>query len=135
MKRALGVVLLVAAVSATASARGGSTAPRIVFSADQRSAVSFEVYRVTLSGKRTDLSKSPFEDTDPHVSSDGHWVAFLSARSGGRAVWVARPDGSGLHRISTSFPTPDAAAVGLAWSPTTDRLAVTLAKANATGGS
>jgi hypothetical protein len=43
VKRALGVVLLFAAVSATASARGASTPPRIVFSADQRAAVSFEV--------------------------------------------------------------------------------------------
>src|SRR3954452_9855475 len=135
MKRVLGVVLLVAAVSETASARGASTVPQIVFSADQRAAVSFEVYRVTRAGKRIDLSNSPFEDTDPHVSPDGRWVAFLSARGGGRAVWVVRPDGSGLHRISTNFPTPDGAEVELTWSPKGDRLAVTLAKANGSGGS
>src|SRR3954470_9282771 len=128
MKRVLGVVLLVAAVSATASARGASTVPQIVFSADQRAAVSFEVYRVTRAGKRIDLSESPFQDTDPHVSPDGRWVAFLSDRGGGRSVWGARPHGSGLRPISSVVPAADYGGVELAWSPRSDRLAMTIAK-------
>ena len=135
MKRARGVVLLFAAVCATASAHGASTSSQIVFSADQRAAVSFEVYRVTLAGKRIDLSKSPFEDTDPHVSPNGRWVAFLSDRSGGRTVWVARPDGSGLRRISSVVAAPAYGGVELAWSPRSDRLAVTIAKTIGSGGS
>jgi Tol biopolymer transport system component len=135
VKWALGVVLLLAAVCATASARGASTSSQIIFAADQRAAVSFEIYRVTLDGKRIDLSKSPFEDTDPHVSPNGRWVAFLSARSGGRSVWVVRPDGTGLHRISSVLPTPDGGAVGLSWSPNNDRLAVTVARNIGSGGS
>jgi Tol biopolymer transport system component len=135
VKRALGVVLLFAAVSATASARGASTPPRIVFSADQRAAVSFEVYRVTLAGKRIGLSKSPFEDSDPHVSPNGRWVAFLSSRNGGRTVWVVHPDGTGLRRISRVLPTPDGGSVELAWSPRSDRLAVSVAKNIGSGGS
>jgi YD repeat-containing protein len=135
VKRALGVVLLFAAISASASARGVTTSPQIVFSADQRASVSFEVYRVTLGGVRTDLSKSPFEDTDPHVSPNGRWVAFLSSRSGGRSVWVVHPDGSGLRRISSALPTPDGAWVQLAWSPGSDRLAVTVATNIGSGGS
>ncbi len=135
MKRALGVVLLFAAVSATASARGASTPTRIVFSADQRAAVSFEVYRVTLAGTRIDLSKSPFEDSDPHVSPSGRWVAFLSSRNGGRTVWVVHPDGTGLRRVSRVLPTPDGGSVELAWSPRGERLAVTVAKNIGSGGS
>jgi len=49
-------------------------------------------------------------DTEPRFSPDGRTVAFASTRLGPAAVWLSRPDGSGLRRLTASGVEP-------AWSP------------------
>jgi TolB protein len=118
---------LLAVVAALASAPA-QPAPQIVFAADRAPSVTGEVYRVPLAGGRIDLSRSPFPDTQPVVSPDGRWVAFLSARDGGTAIYRVRPDGTALQRISTALPL-NGGEVQTAWAPDSKRLAVVTAAA------
>jgi len=39
-------------------------------------------------------------EVQPTFSPDGKWIAYVSDRSGGDNVWIARTDGSGARRIS-----------------------------------
>ena len=75
-------VLLGAAFAAVVSARGAGSSTQIVFAADHRPALDGEIYRVDMNGKRVDLSRSPYADTQETVSPDGKRLAFLSVRSG-----------------------------------------------------
>ena len=73
-------------------------------------------------GARRSLSRNPTADGGPAVSPDGRLVAFLSDRGGRAAVWVSRPDGTGLRRLAA--PSLPAGSVGLPrWSPTGRELA------------
>lgn len=50
-------------------------------------------------------------DSQPTLSPDGRWIAFLSDRSGNENLWIARPDGSEARQISflddnTTFASP-----------------------------
>jgi TolB protein len=93
-----------AGVLASGALAGGGAAPgRLVLSADRLPSVSGEIYRIGLDGTKTDLSNSPFADTQPVVSPDGKRAAFLSNRTGQSAVYVVGLDGRGLQRLSGSF--------------------------------
>lgn len=48
-------------------------------------------------------------DEHPSFSPDGRWVVFSSGRSGDVELWIARPDGSGLRRLTER--------VGADWLP------------------
>jgi len=49
-------------------------------------------------------------DFQPRFSPDGRTVAFVSDRLGARAIWLSRPDGSGLRQLVPLGEHP-------AWSP------------------
>jgi dipeptidyl aminopeptidase/acylaminoacyl peptidase len=106
-------VLALAAWTPSAVAGTRSAMPGIVVSADRAPALSGEVYRIDRDGRRTDLSRSPFQDTQPLISPDGRLVAFVSDRTGQTAVYVVGADGRGLRRISTALAQPRL----LGWSP------------------
>jgi Tol biopolymer transport system component len=66
-------------------------------------------------------------DGDPLFSPDGGWIAF--ARNPARGVsdvYVVRPDGTGLRRLTTTpippSPQPHVGSSPLAWSPDSSRL-------------
>jgi TolB protein len=119
-------VLLAGLAAGCAGASAATHTPAIVFSADRAPALSGEIYRLDASGRRVDLSRSPFLDTQPAVSPDGSHVAFLSDRGGGLGVYEVRIDGTGLTRLATPpLPsTPDDGMIQLAWSPTSRLLAL-----------
>ena len=106
-------VLALAAWTSGAAAGTESAAPGIVVSADLAPSLSGEIYRIDRDGRRTDLSRSPFQDTQPLVSPDGRTVAFVSDRTGRPAVYAVGVDGSGLRRISSALAQPRL----LGWSP------------------
>jgi Tol biopolymer transport system component len=103
-----------------------STTSFIVFSADRAPTVTGEIYRLDASGHLVDLSKSPYQDTNPAVSSDGKRVAFVSGRGGTAAVYEVGIDGRGLVRVGPSLaPLADAGCTPvLAWEPHGHVLAV-----------
>lgn len=119
---------VITAVGATHSGAAGT--PRIVFAANRSPSTSGEVYRLTLSGKRTDLSSNPAPDSAPSVSPNGKTVAFLSSRGGQMAIYVVGIDGTGLRRISPLLgPYPSIGLffnASIVWSPTGKELAVQL---------
>jgi Tol biopolymer transport system component len=119
--RILGLAALLAVLSGAASG-AASTPSRIVFAADLAPAVTGEIYRLDPNGRRANLSKSPFQDTQPVVSTDGKHVAFFSNRSGGEGVYEVGSDGGGLVRVARprhlGFPAQ------LAWQPHGSVLAV-----------
>ena len=78
----------------------------IVFAADRAPAVTGDVYRVDASGRVTNLTHSPWQETMPVVSPNGKLVAFVSDRLGG-GVWTIGIDGSGLRLVSAEgIPVP-----------------------------
>jgi Tol biopolymer transport system component len=117
-------VLLGAAFVAVVSARGAGSATKIVFAADRRPALDGEIYRVDMDGKRVDLSRSPFADTQQTVSPSGTRLAFLSVRSGNSRIYVVGTDGRGLSAVSSGLPTLRPPQI-LGWSPDSTRIAVT----------
>ncbi|MFL5961070.1 MAG: TolB family protein [Gaiellaceae bacterium] len=121
----LAAAVFVIAVSATTSQ--ASTPSRIVFAADRAPSVTGEIYRLDPSGHRVDLSRSPYQDTNPAVSWDGRRVAFISNRSGTTALYEVGIDGRGLVRPGLSLPPLQSAGCQpqLAWQPHGDVLAVT----------
>lgn len=120
--RILTLAALLALPLCVSSSRA-STTPLIVFSADRAPTVTGEIYRLDPNGHRVDLSKSPFQDTNPAVSPDGKHVAFFSDRGNTWAVYEVGINGRGLHRLG---PAADVQAGGgqLTWQPHGRLLAV-----------
>jgi Tol biopolymer transport system component len=117
---------LAAAIAAMVLASGtphGSAPSLIVFAADRAPAVTGDVYRVDASGRVTNLTHSPWQETMPVVSPNGKLVAFVSDRLGG-GVWTIGTDGRGL-RLLSSKGFPSQYAVEIAWAPDSRTLAYT----------
>ncbi len=108
-----------------ACARNSGISERgLLFSADLRPLVDGEIYSVTLQGRRTDLSRSFYADTEPLISPDGKRVAFLSGRAGYPAVYIVGIDGRGLKRVSPELPKTGSDDWNwLTWSPDGTQLA------------
>ena len=71
-------------------------------------------------GSMRNLSNSPSsQDGLATFSPDGKWVAFVSDRSGAWAVWVVKPDGTGLSRLFDlpAPPTIDWTEEHVSWGP------------------
>ncbi len=50
-------------------------------------------------GRATAIASGMAFETQPGFSPDGRWLTYVSDRSGGEAVWIARADGSQARRI------------------------------------
>lgn len=60
-----------------------------------------EIYAVPAKGGRAvPVATGMAFEVQPTFSPDGKWIAYVSDRSGGDNVWIARTDGSGARRIS-----------------------------------
>ncbi|MBJ7438081.1 MAG: PD40 domain-containing protein [Sphingopyxis sp.] len=61
-----------------------------------------EIYSLPMEGGRAvPIATGMAFEVQPSFSPDGKWIAYVSDRSGGDNVWIARADGSGARRIST----------------------------------
>ena len=61
-----------------------------------------ELYALPASGGRArPIATGIAFETQPVFSPDGKWIAYVSDRSGGDNVWIARADGSDARRISS----------------------------------
>jgi Tol biopolymer transport system component len=123
--RLLGLAALFAVLFAAAAGRASTPSP-IVFAADRAPSVTGEIYRLDPNGRRVDLSRSPYQDTVPAVSSDGKRVAFVSDRGGKTALYEVGIDGRRLVRPGLSVPPLADAGCRpqLAWQPRGNVLAV-----------
>jgi Tol biopolymer transport system component len=124
MKTGVTLAAVVAAIALGASAAQAQTQPRIVFAADRAPTLTGEIFRLDPSGHRVDLSKSPYEDSNPAVSFDGNRVAFISDRSGTPQLYEVGIDGRGLSRVGSALPGLASGGTTLAWQPHGDLLAV-----------
>lgn len=60
-----------------------------------------EIYALPAEGGRAvPIATGMAFEVQPTFSPDGKWIAYVSDRSGGDNVWIARTDGSGARRIS-----------------------------------
>jgi len=74
-----------------------------------------DLYRVSLSGGDAERITSGMGfDSQPRVSPDGAWIAFVSDRDGADNLWVARIDGMGARKLTSETRN---AVVSPAWMP------------------
>lgn len=82
-----------------------------------------DLYRLPLTGGHAvRITSGLGYDSQPQISPDGEWIAFISDRSGADNLWVARRDGSGARMLS------DEKQFGLIspnWLPDSKRIVVT----------
>jgi Tol biopolymer transport system component len=121
--RFLGLLALLAIPFGAASSRA-STPSTIVFAADRAPSLSGEIYRLDPNGRRVDLSRSAYNDTNPVVSSDGKRVAFISNRASRAGIYEVGIDGRGLVALARKVPGLEPHTPVLAWQPHGNRLAV-----------
>jgi Tol biopolymer transport system component len=82
-------------------------------------AVVFELlgdfYKVPIGGgDAARLTEGTPYDSQPRVSPDGKWIAFISDRSGSDNLWIAKIDGTEPRKLSSE--TQDAV-ISPAWTP------------------
>jgi Tol biopolymer transport system component len=54
-------------------------------------------------GTAQPLTHGPAFDVQPRFSPDGRWIAFISDRDGADNLWIMRPDGSEMRRMSDGY--------------------------------
>src|SRR5882672_2145242 len=82
----------------------------IAFASNGSHSVNSEIYAFSLDGRPTNISRSPAVDTQPQPSPDGAKLAFVSDRSGSRALYIANADGSHAREVLDR-------AANVTWSP------------------
>jgi Tol biopolymer transport system component len=112
-----------------------ATGPEIVFSSDRAENLLGEIYSARVDGAGfRDITRNPAADTNAALSPDGSKLAFWSDRSGKTAVYLARPDGSGLRKVQGDLDTGGQAPGPLSWSPDGTLLVVTVPRPQGGGG-
>lgn len=97
-----------------------TTAPAddgVILSASDRDG-DFEIYRMKPDGSElTKLTDNPGEDTSPSCSPDGKTIAFVSMRTGSRAVFIMTAEGD-VKKIADNAGD----ATHISWAPDGRRL-------------
>ena len=82
----------------------------------RRAAISTHGEIFTVATDRGDVQRvtaSFSREMQPAWSPDGHWIAFISDKSGQEEVWIARENGTGLKKLSDSATEKSA----IHWAP------------------
>jgi Tol biopolymer transport system component/imidazolonepropionase-like amidohydrolase len=70
-------------------------------------AILGDIYRLPAAGgEARPITRGLPIDTQPTFSPDGHWIAFLSDRSGAENLWVSRLDGSDARQVTLHDDNP-----------------------------
>lgn len=73
-------------------------------------------------GQATRITSGLGFDSQPAVSPDGKWIAFISDRSGSDNLWIAKPDGSDARKLSDDSQW---GSISPAWMPDSAAIVVT----------
>src|SRR5260370_24025765 len=70
-----------------------------------------DIYTLPIEGGKAKLIDGGMAfDSQPKLSPEGQWIAFLSDRKGSENVWIMHADGSAVKQVSkdptTEFPSP-----------------------------
>ena len=131
------VIFALAALSLTLAPAGGVAAAgqEIVFSSDRAENLLGEIYSAKVSGAGfRDITRDPAADTNAALSPDGRQLAFWSDRSGTTAIYLSRPDGSGLRKVRGDLDTRGQTPGPLSWSPDSTLLVAAVPRPHAGGG-
>jgi Tol biopolymer transport system component len=95
-----------------------ATGQEIVFSSDRAENLLGEIYSARVNGAGfRDITREPAADTNAALSPDGTQLAFWSDRGGTTAIYLSRPDGSGLRKVRGDLDTRGQTPGSLSWSP------------------
>ncbi|MGD8328307.1 MAG: amidohydrolase family protein [Acidobacteriota bacterium] len=82
-----------------------------------------DLYELPIAGgTATRLTSGMAYDSQPRISPDGEWIAFVSDRDGNTNLWIARRDGSEPRKLSSGR---QGAVISPAWTPDSDYVLVT----------
>ena len=78
-----------------------------------------DLWRAPLAGgSASRITVDDGDETLPHFSPDGEWIAFTAQIDGDRDVYVVRPDGSEITRV-TYYPATDRV---VGWHPVSGKI-------------
>lgn len=76
-----------------------------------------DIYRLPIGGGRAEpVLTGPSYDSQPRISPDGAWIAFISDRDGHDNLWIAEADGSGPRKL-TSESQLSTSMLSPTWTP------------------
>ncbi|MEQ8330431.1 MAG: amidohydrolase family protein [Longimicrobiales bacterium] len=76
-----------------------------------------DIWRVPLGGGRAEpVLTGPSYDSQPRISPDGRWIAFISDRDGHDNLWIARADGSEPKKLTSDSQRTNSM-VSPTWTP------------------
>ena len=106
MRTAISALAVLVLALTLSSAGGTATAPAdLVVSSNYRPLLYGDLFVAGADGGgRRNLTHSPYDDQLPSVDPNGRTIAFVSDRSGYRAIWVIGVDGKGLRRVTSRLP-------------------------------
>jgi len=82
-----------------------------------------DLYTLPLAGgEATRITSGLAYDSQPTISPDGQWLAFVSDRNGSDNLWVARADGTDARKISAESQW---GIISPAWTPDSQYIVVT----------
>ena len=82
-----------------------------------------DLYRLPLKGGQAEpISTGLGFDSQPVLSPDGNWMAFISDRSGSVNLWISKPDGSEARKLTDEKQHN---VISPAWTPDSHYLIVT----------